>query len=177
MTRYTLLLRAINLGANRRIAMADLRALLTAEGHRNVATLLQSGNAVLDTGLTRAELRPAVEAAIEKRFGMAVEVILRDRDELAAVVAHNPLAEVAHDGSRYAVSFLAEPLGTPIGELLDGVDPGDDRFAARGSELYVWCPHGLSKSPVMDALTRRKKGPAGTVRNWNTVLKLLSIME
>ncbi|WP_033337474.1 DUF1697 domain-containing protein [Catenuloplanes japonicus] len=177
MTRYVLLLRGINLGRNRRIGMADLRELLTAEGYANVATLLQSGNVLLDSGLPRGELGPAVERAIEKRFGMAVEVILRDRADLAAVVAENPLAGVADDGSRFTVSFLSGPLTTPIGELLAGVDPVDDRFAARDTEIYVWCPHGLSNSPVITALGKIKNQPSATVRNWNTVQKLLAMMD
>ncbi|MDR7274852.1 DUF1697 domain-containing protein [Catenuloplanes atrovinosus] len=177
MTTYALLLRGINVGRNRRIGMADLRSLLTGEGYQGVATLLQSGNVVLATDRPRRELRDAVETAIEKRFGMRVDVILRDRDELAAVVAHNPLRDVAHDGSRYAVCFLDEPLTTPLDTLLSGIDPAGDRFAAKGSELYVWCPHGLSKSPVMTALSKRTNGPSATVRNWNTAEKLLSMMD
>lgn len=177
MTRYALLLRGINLGRNRRIGMADLRDLLTAEGHANVATLLQSGNAVLDSAMPRAALGPAVERAIEKRFGMAVDVIVRDRDDLAGLIAENPLADVAHDGSRFIVTFLAAPLTTPIGELLAGVDPVDDRFAARETEIYVWCPHGLSNSPVIAALGKVKNQSSATVRNWNTVRKLLAMMD
>jgi uncharacterized protein (DUF1697 family) len=177
MTRYVLLLRGINVGRNRRIGMADLRELLTAEGHTNVATLLQSGNAVLDSPLPRAELGPSVERAIEKRFGMSVDVIVRDRADLAALVADNPLADVADDGSRLTVTFLAAPLSVPITELLAGVDPVDDRFAARDQEIYVWCPHGLSDSPVITALSKVKNQPAATVRNWNTVRKLLAMMD
>lgn len=172
-TTYALLLRGINVGRNRRIGMADLRALLTERGYRDVATLLQSGNVVLTSDQPRAELRAAVEAAIEERFGFAVDVLVRDRAELAAVHARNPFGDVAEDGSRYMVTFLSEPF-TPV---LDGVDPRDDRFAAHGRELYVWCPHGLSDSPVMTALMKIKNGPTATVRNWNTVRKLLSMMD
>ncbi|MFI5841959.1 DUF1697 domain-containing protein [Catenuloplanes sp. NPDC051500] len=177
MNRYVLLLRGINVGRNRRIGMADLRELLTAEGHTNVATLLQSGNVVLDSDLPRAELGPSAEKAIEKRFGLSVDVIVRDRADLAALVAENPFADVAADGSRFTVSFLAAPLTTPVTELLAGVDPLDDLFAARDEEIYVWCPHGLSNSPVITALSRIKNQPAATVRNWNTVQKLLAMLD
>ncbi len=94
--------------------------MLAEQGFGDVATLLQSGNVVLTTDRSRAELRSEVEAAIEKRFGFAVDVIVRDRAELAAVYALNPLADVAHDGSRYAVTFLHEPFAPDLG----GVDRG-----------------------------------------------------
>ncbi|GAB7051724.1 DUF1697 domain-containing protein [Catenuloplanes indicus] len=173
MTTFALLLRGINVGRNRRVGMADLRALLTERGCRDVATLLQSGNVVLSSDQPRTEVQATAEAAIEERFGFTVDVFVRDRAELAAVHALDPLGDVAHDGSRYVVSFLHEPF-TPA---LDGVDQGDDRFAVHGRELYVWCPHGLSDSPVMTALSKIKNGPAATVRNWNTVTKLLSMMD
>lgn len=46
MTRQIALLRGINVGANSRVAMADLRALLSGAGYEDVNTLGQSGNVV-----------------------------------------------------------------------------------------------------------------------------------
>src|SRR5438270_806129 len=45
-SRMVALLRGINLGAARRVSMADLRACLEELGYENVETLLQSGNVV-----------------------------------------------------------------------------------------------------------------------------------
>ncbi|MET8306794.1 DUF1697 domain-containing protein [Micromonospora sp. NPDC005173] len=175
--RYAVLLRGINLGKARRVAMADLRIQLTEEGYDNVATLLQSGNVVLDADRPPAELGPALEQAIEKGFGIPVGVILRSRDELARVVAKNPLAAVADDGSKYVVSFLAQPINRPIEDALAGAELGADRYAVDGTEMYIWCPGGLRDSPLMNALGKIKDGPPATVRNWNTVEKLLTMMQ
>ena len=46
MTTYIGLLRGINVGGNKMVAMADLRDLITALGFSDVKTLLQSGNVV-----------------------------------------------------------------------------------------------------------------------------------
>ena len=48
-TRYAALMRGVNVGTTKRIAMADLRAAFEAEGFGNVRTLLQSGNVVFDS--------------------------------------------------------------------------------------------------------------------------------
>ena len=177
MARYAVLLRGINLGKAKRVGMADLRKLLTDEGYGNVATLLQSGNVVLDAEQDAGELSPAIEQAIEKRFGFAVDVILRSREQLARVVATNPLREVADDGSKYVVAFLAEPPTSPVDDALKGVDLGGDRWAVDGTEMYIWCPNGLRDSPLMTALGKANSGPSATVRNWNTVEKLHAMME
>jgi uncharacterized protein (DUF1697 family) len=46
MPRYVALFRGINVGKAKRIAMGDLRELLGKLGYADVATLLNSGNAV-----------------------------------------------------------------------------------------------------------------------------------
>ncbi|MEU4425934.1 DUF1697 domain-containing protein [Actinoplanes sp. NPDC024001] len=174
MARYAALLRGINLGRSRRVGMADLRTLLIEQGYGGVATLLQSGNVVLDSDQPAASLGPALEEAITKRFGMPVEVILRSRDEIAQVVALNPLGSVADDGSRYVVAFLASPASE---DPLKGVDTGDERYVLSGAEMYLWLPGGQQNSPLMKALAKIKAGPSATVRNWNTVEKLLAMLD
>ena len=46
MSAHLALLRAVNLGSHGKVPMADLRAWLTDLGYGDVATHLQSGNAV-----------------------------------------------------------------------------------------------------------------------------------
>ena len=72
---------------------------------------------------------------------------------------------------------MASPPGPELAELLDSVEAGDDRYAVRGRELFVWCPHGQMDSPLMAALGKAKGGPVTTVRNWNTVQKLGALLE
>ena len=61
MAVHVALLRGINLGAKRRVPMADLRALLTEAGYDDVRTYVQSGNIVL--GATRGRRDGAARAA------------------------------------------------------------------------------------------------------------------
>ncbi len=44
--RHVALIRGINVGRAKRVAMADLRALVEGLGYRDVRTLLNSGNVV-----------------------------------------------------------------------------------------------------------------------------------
>lgn len=176
MARYAVLLRGINVGKAKRVGMADLRELLTAKGYRNVATLLQSGNVVLDTAQSADRLRRAIEQAFAERFGFGADVIVRRREDIARVVARDPLRDVATDGSKYVVAFMAEPPTSPVDELLEGLDLGEDRYVVDGAEMYIWCPGGLRDSPLMAALGKAKGGPSATVRNWNTVQKLHALM-
>jgi uncharacterized protein (DUF1697 family) len=169
------LLRGINLGAKRRVAMADLRALLTDAGFENVRTHLQSGNVVLETAATPDKAARTMEELIAERYGFDVDVIVRTAPELADVAANSPFADVEADGSRHHVVFLPQkPDADALAALADN-DFEPDRYEARGREIYVWCPNGMRDSSLMRALGDPKLAPTATVRNWNTVTKLLAL--
>jgi uncharacterized protein (DUF1697 family) len=171
------LLRGINLGSKRRIAMAELRAALEGAGFENVRTLLQSGNVVLDSPDPPDAVARAIEATIAERFGLDVDVIVRTGPELAETVAGSPFANVASDGSRYFVIFLpSAPEAAALREL-EAQDFEPDRFSVRGREIYAWCPNGMRDSRLMRALGDPRLAPTGTVRNWNTVTKLLAMVS
>ncbi len=171
MARLVALLRGINLGAKRRVPMADLRALMGELGYEDVRTVLQSGNVVFTGAKGTAQAK--LEAAIADRFGFEVDVVLRTVEELAAVVDHDPFGDVAVDLKRYFVVFLS---GTPDAGRLAEIEAEDwspDAFRAHGSELYAWCPDGMQGSRLMKALGKPGLAATATFRNMSTVKKLL----
>jgi uncharacterized protein (DUF1697 family) len=170
---HVALLRGINLASKRRVAMADLRAWLTDLGYTDVRTLLQSGNAVFRTNKRPAAVRKELEKALAASAGFTIDCVLRTAAELRAVVDANPLGDVATDPSRYLVSFLDVPGRWP--ELdLTAFEPERVHLAER--EAYFWVPGGIQKSKILAAFPARK-GEVATVRNWNTVTKLMAMAE
>jgi uncharacterized protein (DUF1697 family) len=175
--RHVLLLRGINLGPNRRVPMADLRRLLGDAGYEGVRTYVQSGNVVLGAAADPAELETQVQGLISERFGFDVPVIARSRDELAAVVDLNPLADVATNPKRYQVSFLSAELAADIVATLRAAAVGEERLVAHGRELYAWHPDGVARSKMWNALAGRGLGAVATARNWTTVTTLLAMAD
>ena len=171
MARLVALLRGINLGSKRRVAMADLRALLEELGYTDVRTLLQSGNAVF-TG-PKAKARAKLEKALAERFGMNIDVILRTMEELHEVVDADPFGSDVTNATRYFVVFLdAAPDAEALRKITEQ-DFSPDRVAAGGRELYAWCPDGMQDSRLMRELGKPGLAGTATVRNWSTVNKLL----
>lgn len=168
---YVALLRGINLGSKRRVAMADLRAWLTDLGYTDVRTLLQSGNAVFRTAKRAPAVRKEIEAALAEHAGFDIDCVLRTADELRAVVAADPFGAVADDGARYLVSFLDVPGRWPEVDAA-AYEPELVHLAER--EAYFWVPTGIQKSKILAAFPARK-GETATMRNWNTVTKLLAM--
>jgi uncharacterized protein (DUF1697 family) len=170
-SRYVALLRGINVGRARQVDMPRLREILTARGHREVRTHLRSGNVVLDSAMSEAELAADLEGAIEAEFGFAVPVVVRTGAELAAVVAGDPFPTLAADPARYLVTFLPRP---PAPDRVDALPPveGGGEYLVRGRELYLWLPDGIANTPLAAWKWDRLLGVSGTGRNWNTVTKL-----
>ncbi|MGH2914123.1 MAG: DUF1697 domain-containing protein [Solirubrobacteraceae bacterium] len=170
-----LLLRGINLGPNRRVPMAALREELTQAGFADVRTYVQSGNVVARSDLTPADAQAAARRAIKRRFGLDVPVLARTRDELAAVVHRNPLADVATEPKRHQVSFLSEPVSPQAAQRLQAAVLEPEALAIDGREIHAWHPDGIARSKLAIELARA--APDATARNWRTVTTLLAICD
>jgi len=177
MTRFVTLLRGVNVGKAKRVAMADLRSLLESLGYGGVRTLLNSGNAVFD-GPTESPANHAqrIQAAMVRELGVEALVIVRSAKDMAAVVAGNKLAALATDPSRLLVAVASDPKALAALQLPARAEWGSDEVHVGKHAAYVWCANGILESKVAVALL---KGLArsGTTRNWSTVEKLHALLQ
>lgn len=158
--------------------MPELRVLLADAGFSDVRTYVASGNVVLSSELSSEELAARCEKLIAGRFGFDVDVIVRSRDELAEVVARNPLADIAVDPKRYQVNFLESEPDPAVLERLAGLATQPECLVAVGRELYTWHPEGIGRSKLWPKLASGGGlGVRGTARNWNTVTTLLAMAD
>lgn len=170
------LLRGINVGRNKRVAMADLRALMVGLGYSDVSTLLQSGNVVFSCSAAAARTAVQdIERAVAKDLGVECAVIVRTGAEIAAAVAAAPLLELVTDPSRFFVGFLAAtPSKEAVGRI-GSIEEPPDQIRIVGREVYLWCPNGLLDSPITKLGWEKRLGVAVTARNWNTVNKIAAL--
>lgn len=177
------LLRGVNVGPNRRVAMADIRTALTTAGFGDVRTHLQSGNIVVDSDLAGSALGDAVAAALAADLGLHTDVVVRSGDQLAAAIEADPFGDIATDPARHVLGFCrTTPAPDRVAEMeqriatLEAASPAPtgDRHAFAGEHFYLWCPNGISKSPYFK-VPWPKLGVASTQRNWNTVAALLRL--
>jgi uncharacterized protein (DUF1697 family) len=176
MTRFVVLLRAVNVGGRNMVPMARLRELADRLGYTDVATYLQSGNLVVTAETTKAaEVEAAVADAIRSDLGVDVAVMVRSSAELAAVVADNPFPDMAGDPKLLHVDFLASkpPAAKVKGLDRDEFDP--ERFEFGDRCMYQWFPDGVGRSKMAAAPWERRLGVRGTRRNWRTVTALLEM--
>lgn len=174
--RYVALLRGINVGRGNRVAMVDLRQILSELGFTGVRTLLNSGNVVFDARAAHAvDLAARICEAVSGRLGLRLRVVVADEAEIDAALKDDPLAFQATDPSRSLVAFLAEPSDSSRLATLAARDWSPEAFALGSGVAYLWCPNGVSDSPLAIALGR-ELGDAVTVRNVGTVAKIAAMM-
>jgi uncharacterized protein (DUF1697 family) len=191
MPTHIALLRGINLGSHKRMAMADLRELVSSLGYQDVSTYIQSGNVLFstadaDTGQLGADLR----AAIADRTGIDAGVIVLTRDELAQAARDNPYTGEPNPKCVHVIFLPADQDLALAPERADALARVQEQAAAKGSRdtvtqvgraVYLHTPDGFGDSELAKLLGKAA-GPmsakgAGTARNWSTVTKLLALCD
>jgi uncharacterized protein (DUF1697 family) len=181
---YVALLRGINVGGRNKVAMADLRDVVTSLGHSEVATYIQSGNIVFRAKKTgTSALAADLERAIDNELGVRPRVVVLSRDELAAVIGANPYPDEPNPKAVHAI-FLADAPGSDTADRIAQVERraakkgGRDQVRLIGRTLYLHTPDGFGRSELAALLLRadgKSIGAAATARNWATVTKLLEL--
>src|SRR5262245_6709682 len=142
MPRYVALLRAVNVGG-RKVTMAELKTAAAKLGYDNPRTLVASGNLVFDAKKTApAKLEAALEAVIEKTFGLFSEVMVRDPIEWTAILKANPFPKKAKDDPAHLVCVVckdkpdAAALAAYLKTFREKYDKGE-QLKVVGREIFI----------------------------------------
>lgn len=175
---HVALLRGINVGKAKRVAMADLREVVAGLGYRDVRTLLNSGNVVF-TASGRSvvtDVAARIEQAVATRLNVTSRVTVLTAQELRRAIEDNPLLDIAKEPSRLFVAVLASAAHRRRLEPLTKTDWSPELLAIGARVAYIWCPDGLLASRLPEAVGRAL-GDAVTTRNWATMSKLHVLVE
>jgi len=173
--KYIALLRGINVGKAKRVAMADLREVIESLGYTDARTLLNSGNAVFtSTRKLGSNAAEELRAALLEKTGVSSRFTLRSAADLDDLVRANPLLKVASDHTRLFAAFVTDPADMALVKPLTKQQWNPELLALGPSAVYVWCPNGLLESKAQEAVAKLLRDGV-TVRNWATVMKLAEL--
>lgn len=177
MTIYIGLLKGVNVGGHRLVAMADLCNLAAELGLGDARTVGQSGNLVFrSAGKTSAQLERLLEVEASKRLGLVTDFFVRSAEEWGAVVLRNSFPEEAErDPAHLIVMFFKEKPETKAVMALQAAITGPEIVRAHGREAYIVYPAGIGRSRLTNSLIENTLRTRGTGRNWKTVLKLKAL--
>ena len=173
---HVALLRGVNVGPAKRIAMADLKALITSLGFGDAKTLLNSGNVVFAASPTKARnATERIEQALMAQLGLSCRVTVLSAAEVGSILRDNPLLDIADNPSKLMVSVLASSAELVRLDPLRAQSWEPDVLAIGDRVAYMWCPNGVLESKLA-AASGRLLGDAVTTRNWATMLKVHALL-
>jgi uncharacterized protein (DUF1697 family) len=175
-TCHIALLRGINVGKAKRVAMADLRTLVEGLGYGDVRTLLNSGNVVFSAPGKAADAASRIEKALAAQLGITARVTVLSAKDLAEAIDANPLGKFTKEPSRFLVTVLADPALKKKLLPLSKQDWKGEAIALGTRVAYLGCAPNILDSPLAKAVARAL-GDAATSRNWATMLKLRALAE
>ena len=175
--RYVALIRGINVGRAKRVAMADLRTLLSRLGYSDIRTILNSGNVVFSAPRQpTSRIGKRVEEAMSEQLGVSGRVTVLTAAEFSRVVEENALGERANDPSRLLVAFCSDASRLKQLEAVKRQKWAPEAMAAGSLAAYLWCSEGILESPLLQVVGRAL-GESTTTRNWATVGKVQAALQ
>jgi uncharacterized protein (DUF1697 family) len=176
---YVALIRGINVGGNNLIRMPALKTCFEAQGFREVATYIQSGNVLFTAGRASPHtLSGQIEKALAKTFACQPRVVLRSLEQMKATVEDAPKGFGTRPAEfRYDVIFLKPPLTAAEAMKSVTANPDVDRVYAGDGTLYFSRLISKASQSHMSRIVGKSVYQDMTIRNWNTTRKLLELME
>ncbi|HEX9047060.1 MAG TPA: DUF1697 domain-containing protein [Verrucomicrobiae bacterium] len=172
-TVYLILFRGV--GGKTQLPAKTLREKLAEAGFENVATYINSGNAIVRSRWGRPKVVEVIAELCRMHFSFDKAIFAPTLAEWDALVANNPFGAAARVAPTTVHAALLET--TPLPEKVERVRS----VAVKGEEIkvvgpvaYLHTPHGFGTSQ-MAAKFDKWIGVANTARNWNTVLKLAEL--
>jgi uncharacterized protein (DUF1697 family) len=167
-TAYILLFRGV--GGATQLPVAPLRDALTGAGFENVATYINSGNAVLRSHLPRERVIAAVAKICANEFAFTKAIYAPTLEEWETLIANNPFPDFKEGKHVHAAVLAGDPRKGAL-EALRGHAVEGEAIEVVGRVAYLHTPFGLGTSKLGEKFDKGT-GVANTARNWNTVLKL-----
>lgn len=177
--RYVALLRAINVGGNSLIKMAELRSLVESLGFADVSTYIQTGNVIFSSSETdRKKLARRLEEAVASSFGHDTTVFVLTPRQLKQASAANPFDPQRRDQEQrcHLVFLSGKPSAARTKELM-ALEGEEYSFAVRGSVLYYAYSRELDGSRRRNVDFEKVLGVRGTSRTWKVVDKLIELTD
>lgn len=171
-TAWVILFRGV--GGATQLPVKQLKASLTAAGFRHVATYINSGNAVLVSPLSEAEVVARVAAVCARDLGFTKDIHAVSRDGWARLIDDNPFPDAAVAPTTLHAAVLAATPDPARVAALQALGSGQGALIVRHRVAYLHTPSGFSTSELGRRFDKGL-GVPNTARNWNTVTRLMQM--
>ncbi len=161
------------MGGHKKVPMETLRELLTKCGLKSVQTYIQSGNVIFQSSKEATELEEIIKKNIQDYFGFEVSIIVKTPSELQTILDDCPFQQNEKEHSFFII-LNKIPDAELVAEVQQ-ISYENEEIIIKNDALYFYCSTGYGKSKFSMNTFERKLKVIGTARNYNTMIKLLSL--
>lgn len=173
-TAYVLLFRGV--GGATQLPKAPLREALAEAGFENVATYINSGNAVLRSHLSREAVIASVAQICKARFGFTKAILAPTLKEWSALIDNNPFPQAIVTPTCLHAAVLAENPAAEAVTRLRGFAADGEGIEVVANVAYLHTPDGFGRSKLAEKFDKGI-GVVNSARNWNTVRRLMDLVR
>lgn len=177
--KHLALLRGINVSGHNMIKMDALKTTLEAIGFTNVETYIQTGNVFVETEEESSfSVGFKIKQEIFKVFGHDVPVIVISKNDLELCLKNNPFLKGKEvDTKKLYIAFISKELSSSAINELKISQFKPDEAVVDGNRIFIKYDVGAGKTRLDQKYIEKKLNVTATIRNWNTVNKLLEMFE
>lgn len=176
METYVIFLRAVNVSGTNLIHMAELREQLQLAGFPHAETYIQSGNILVTSNLDLASLQAQVKSLLQKWFQVETELFTFTATQLQNLVNNDPFDRELLGNKVFYGLMTSPPDNSKITAFRTFI-PEEEEFINAENILYFYLPSGMGKAKLSTRLMENKLDIKATVRNRNTILKMIQLAQ
>lgn len=177
---YLVLLRGINVGGKNKLPMAELKACFKELGCENIQTYIASGNAILESSKSAAQLTTEIEQVLPKKFKLdseLIKILVLTRDQLRKVIEQAPKGfGMEADKYHSDVIFLMDISSAEAIKIFNPRE-GVDKVWQGDSVIYSQRLSAERTKSRLSKIMASSLYKSMTIRSWNTTTKLLELMN
>ncbi len=179
MKTFIALLRAVNVSGYNIIRMEKLRQIFESAGFKNVRTYIQSGNIIFDSSVQKPEkLRSKIENLLLENIGKEIITIIKSKDDWNSLIENNPFAEAELGKNlKLYITFLAEKPAQQLIDLIPSFNSNIEKYHLTDNNLYCLISKNIGKPIYSTGFVEKKLKVPATSRDWNTILKIQTMLE
>lgn len=176
--RYAVFLRGVNVGGHAPINMEILKGILSPNHFTDVQSYINSGNLILSSSNNKDQVRLKITELIKTHFGQLVGMVIKTRTELNSILEYNPFdPQQETENKQKVVFFLSDTIDeTDLSPITKKYNI-EERYYHKDDVIWIYFHNGSGKTNFTTGFIEKKLKILATARNWNTVLKIFSMMQ
>ena len=176
--RYVLLLRGINVGGKNKVAMSDLKDMISKLGYENVITYINSGNIIFDANDNKEIVRVKISHMLET-FPFSINKVILTQEEYLDEISNLP-EWWSEELFRRDVLFYSDKVDYSVMKERIKMMPLNDEMVHFGKRAVFWgkCNEKNYLSTSYHKLLMKESFYKSiTIRNARTFEKIIELLS